>query len=56
MSPSGGKRELDSHLIVRVSTALKEAIEKLAAMDRRGLSDYIRLALEAHVEAKRRRK
>jgi hypothetical protein len=33
---------------------IKEALEKLAAADRRSVSSYIEIALEDHIEAKRK--
>lgn len=40
----------DATVIVRVGAALRRRVEALAKRDRRLLSDYIRLALEEHVE------
>jgi predicted HicB family RNase H-like nuclease len=37
-------------LSFRVTPPLKEALERLAAADKRSLSSYIEMALEAHVE------
>jgi len=37
----------------RIRADIKEALEKLAAADRRSVSSYIELALEAHIEAKK---
>jgi predicted transcriptional regulator len=37
----------------RLRPRLKAELEQLARQDRRALSSYIELALEAHVEAKR---
>ena len=33
---------------------IKEALEKLVAADRRSVSSYIEIALEDHIEAKRK--
>ena len=35
----------------RIKAEIKQALERLAKEDRRSLSSYIELALEAHVEA-----
>lgn len=43
----------DATLIVRMGAALRRRVEALAKRDRRLLSDYIRLALEEHVERRR---
>jgi predicted DNA-binding protein len=37
----------------RIKAEIKQALERLAKEDKRSLSSYIELALEAHVEAKR---
>jgi predicted transcriptional regulator len=37
----------------RIKSEIKQALERLAREDRRSLSQYIELALEAHVEAKK---
>jgi predicted transcriptional regulator len=37
----------------RIRADIKDALQKLATADRRSLSQYIELALEAHIEAKR---
>jgi predicted transcriptional regulator len=39
----------------RIRSDIKEALQELAQADRRSLSSYIELALEAHVEAHRSR-
>jgi len=55
-------RELDKgkgaspFLTVRTPRALLDALERLAASDRRTLSDYVRLVLADHVAAKRKKK
>lgn len=41
-------------LSFRIPSGLKAALQELADTDRRLLSQYVRLALEAHVEAKRK--
>jgi hypothetical protein len=56
MAPTGRERALDTRLEIRISSAVKAELEKEAAKDRRPLSDYIRLALEDHIAAKRGRK
>jgi len=38
----------------RIRADIKEALQELARAERRSLSSYIELALEAHVEAKRK--
>jgi hypothetical protein len=38
----------------RIRPSLKAELERLAADDRRSLSQYIELVLETHVEAKRK--
>ena len=40
----------------RIKAEIKQALERLAREDRRSLSQYIELALEAHVEAVRSKK
>jgi len=40
----------------RITQELKDALARLAKADRRSLSAYIELALEAHVEAKKSRR
>jgi predicted transcriptional regulator len=37
----------------RIRSDIKEALQDLANRDRRSLSSYIELALEAHIEAKK---
>lgn len=37
----------------RIRPDIKEALQELANKDRRSLSSYIELALEAHIEARR---
>ena len=39
----------------RIKAEIKQALERLAREDRRSLSQYIELALEAHIEAKKKR-
>ena len=41
-------------LSFRVPSWLKQALQELSDADRRQLSQYVRLALEAHVDAKRK--
>jgi len=41
-------------LSFRVRADIKDAMQKLANADRRTLSSYIELVLEAHVEAKKK--
>jgi|RhiMethySRZTD1v2_1073278.scaffolds.fasta_scaffold671504_4 predicted DNA-binding protein len=41
-------------LSFRVPSWLKQALQELSDADRRQLSQYVRLALERHVEAKRK--
>jgi predicted DNA-binding protein len=36
----------------RIKAEIKQALERLAKEDKRSLSQYIEIALEAHVEAK----
>jgi predicted DNA-binding protein len=40
----------DSSITLRMSEQLKEALQQLAARDRRTLSSYIEVLLEKHVE------
>ena len=47
---------MDTHLVLRLSTALKSALEKVAARDRRKLSDYVRIVLEDHLAGKKKRR
>ena len=37
---------------IRIDSATKEALEKLAKDNKRSLSDYVRLVLEDHVQGK----
>jgi uncharacterized protein (DUF1778 family) len=39
----------------RIKAEIKQALERLAKADRRSLSQYIELALEAHIEAAERK-
>jgi uncharacterized protein (DUF1778 family) len=39
----------------RIKADIKQALERLAKADRRSLSQYIELALEAHIEAAERK-
>jgi len=49
------KQDVDkAALSYQVPASLKQALQDLADADRRKLGPYIRLALEAHVEAKRK--
>jgi hypothetical protein len=41
-------------LSFRITPSLKAALEQLAKADRRPLSNYLELVLEAHVEQKRK--
>lgn len=38
----------------RIKAEIKQALERLAKEDRRSLSQYIELALEAHIDAKKK--
>jgi hypothetical protein len=49
------KRRTDP-ISFRVKAEIKEAMQRLASQDRRGLSQYIERALEAHIEAKKQGK
>jgi hypothetical protein len=51
-------KAMQDHLVVRIPDGFREALEKAAAEDRRGLSDWIRITLEDALaaRAKRRRK
>ena len=40
----------------RIRADIKDGLQKLATADRRSLSQYIQLALEAHIEAVRGKK
>ena len=42
-------QNMDTHLVVRLPAALKAALEKASTDDRRKLSDFVRLALEDHL-------
>jgi predicted DNA-binding protein len=55
MSPTGGPKVLHSSIMIRMPADLREALQKLADKDRRPLSDYCRLALEAHIESQKRK-
>jgi predicted DNA-binding protein len=39
----------------RIKAEIKEALERLAKADKRSLSSYIELALEAHIEATKKK-
>ncbi|MBI4564660.1 MAG: hypothetical protein HY716_08230 [Planctomycetes bacterium] len=54
MKPLGGKGE-SPFLRVRVPSEMLEALRRLAARDRRKLSDYVRLLIEDHLAMKRKR-
>ena len=41
---------LEATISARVSVTVKEALERLAAVDKRSLANYVRLVLEDHVE------
>jgi predicted transcriptional regulator len=45
-----------SHLSFLVPKALRVALQELADADRRQLSNYLRIALEAHVKRKQGKK
>ena len=45
-----GKERKTVNLNIRITEATKKGLEKLAAADRRTVSDYIRLQLERLVE------
>ena len=51
-----GRGKLDTHLMVRLSTELREGLEAAAEEDRRGLSDYVRIVLEDHLAARKKRR
>ncbi len=55
MTPTGGKKELESLVTIRMSKDLRDRLKKLAVKDRRTLSDYVRLCLEDLVERGGRR-
>jgi mRNA-degrading endonuclease RelE of RelBE toxin-antitoxin system len=40
----------DTPISIRLDSKLRKALEKLAAKDRRKLSDYVRLVLFEHVQ------
>jgi predicted transcriptional regulator len=48
------KQTRDAHIGFRVTSQLKEQLEKLAEADERPLSNYIERALKAHVEREKR--
>jgi predicted transcriptional regulator len=47
---------MDEIITIRISKELKASLQKLADKDKRKLSDYIRLQLEAIVEHSKRNK
>lgn len=47
---------MDTHLVLRIPTRLKAAVEEAAAKDRRKLSDYVRIVLEDHLAGKKKRR
>ena len=52
--PNNGQRDSQRPISYRISPSLKAELERLAAADKRTLSQYLELALEAHVEQKRK--
>jgi predicted DNA-binding protein len=56
MSPTGGPKVLHSSIMIRMPADLRQALQKLADKDRRPLSDYCRLVLEAHTESQKRKR
>lgn len=48
-----GDKPMVTQLTLRLPDKLKEDLQNLADNDRRKLSDYIRIALEEHVESKK---
>ena len=51
-----GKEGRAPQLILRVTPETLSALKFLAEKDRRSLSEYVRLLLEDHIAAKRKRK
>jgi predicted DNA-binding protein len=49
MTPTGGKKVLDSLVMIRMPGVLHKALVALAEKDNRPLSNYCRVVLEAHV-------
>jgi predicted DNA-binding protein len=45
----------DTSVNVRLTSEMRDELQKLADANKRTLSDYIRLLLEEHVEAQRER-
>lgn len=45
----------DERIAVRVTSALKKELEKLAAADHRSLASYAELVLREHVSKKKRK-
>ena len=41
---------MDDHLVVRVPATLLDGLREAAEKDRRGLSDYVRIMVEDHLE------
>ena len=56
MAPTGRNRVYETHIMVRLTGELKDALQRLADKDRRKLSDYVRVALEDHAEREKKRK
>lgn len=52
--PTGREKAFDAFLGIRMSSALKGELEKLAKKDDRDASEYARRVLEAHVSKKRK--
>ncbi len=49
-------KPMPGHLVVRIPDALRAALEKAAAQDRRKLSDWVRITLEDALGARKRRR
>ena len=48
--------DFSAQIVIRMSKQLRKSIEKLAAEDRRNLSDYVRLQLEKIVETEKEKR
>ena len=53
--PTGGSKVLDKSIMIRMPMDLWAALQKLAEKDRRAVSDYCRLVLEAHAKPDKRK-
>lgn len=50
------RSRMDTQIMIRLRSELREGLEAAAAADRRGLSDYVRIVLEDHLAGKKKRR